>query len=233
MEVGTELHARIDSWEGLSRWERSELGKDLRRLGLSYSEIMELIPVKKSTLATWCREVRLNDEQLRHILERTGSRLGIPRDTNWKRRLQISEIRHDAVAEAAGLISDPLWVAGTALYWAEGYKTGSSLGMANADPAALKLFMAWCRAYHDTQARFRARLNIHADNDEYGARIWWAKALNLGMEDFTKSFVKPDGTGHRKNHLAWGVCAVRMRRSANAFHRTHAWVEFLASHVDN
>ena len=52
MTVGAAFRERIDSWDTLSRWERSELGKDLRRLGLSYGEIMDLIPVKKSTLAT-------------------------------------------------------------------------------------------------------------------------------------------------------------------------------------
>jgi len=54
MELGIEFQARIDEWDRLSRWERCELGKDLRCLGLSYGEIMDLIPVKKSTLATWC-----------------------------------------------------------------------------------------------------------------------------------------------------------------------------------
>jgi hypothetical protein len=62
MEVGSEFQARIAAWETMSRWERSELGKDLRRLGLSYGEIMDLIPVKKSTLATWCREVKLSED---------------------------------------------------------------------------------------------------------------------------------------------------------------------------
>ena len=52
MEVGAGLQETIARWETLSRWERSELGKDLRRLGLSYGEVMGLIPVKKSTLAT-------------------------------------------------------------------------------------------------------------------------------------------------------------------------------------
>ena len=63
MELGSEFRSRIEGWDRLSRWERSELGKDLRRLGLSYGEIMDLIPVKKSTLATWCRDVRLTEEQ--------------------------------------------------------------------------------------------------------------------------------------------------------------------------
>ena len=63
MELGNEFRARIEEWDGLSRWERSELGKDVRRVGLSYGEIMDLIPVKKSTLATWFRDVRLTQEQ--------------------------------------------------------------------------------------------------------------------------------------------------------------------------
>jgi hypothetical protein len=233
MGVEPELVARIADWDRSSRWERSELGKDLRRLGLSYREIMDLIPVKKSTLATWCREVRLSDEHYAAIKERTRSQEGIPRDTNRKRRSQISAIRTQALSEATMLVHEPLWTAGTALYWGEGYKTQSTLGMANADPAALRLFMSWTRYYHDEHAQFRARLNIHADNDEPWARGWWQSALDLDSADFTKSFIKPDGTGHRKNHLAHGVCAVRMRRSADAFHRTSAWVEFLTGLLGN
>lgn len=232
MTVGAAFRERIDSWDTLSRWERSVLGKDLRRLGLSYGEIMDLIPVKKSTLATWCREVKLSDEQYQAIQERTGSREGIPRDTNRKRREEIGRIRNHARRHVSRLMEDPLWVAGTVLYWAEGFKTQSSLGMANADPAALRLFMAWTRLYHNQNAEFRARLNIHADNNEQWARSWWAEALGLKMTDFTKSFVKPDGTGHRKNHLPQGVCAVRLRRSAGAFHRSMAWIEFLADRLD-
>ena len=70
MEVGTEFHDRIASWDYMSRWERSELGKDLRRLGLSYGEITDLISVKKSTLATWCRDVRLTEDQSAAIKSR-------------------------------------------------------------------------------------------------------------------------------------------------------------------
>jgi hypothetical protein len=194
---------------------------------------MDLIPVKKSTLATWCREVKLSHEQYLAIKERTGSQEGVPRDTNRKRRDTINGIRRDAMTQAIVLVHEPLWTAGTALYWGEGYKTQSTLGMANAEPAALRLFMNWARCYHSEAAEFRARLNIHANNDEPRARQWWERQLGLGPEDFTRSFVKPDGTGHRKNHLAYGVCAVRMRRSADAFHRTIAWVEFLADRLGN
>ena len=81
MELGSEFRSRIEEWDRLSRWERSELGMDLSRLGLSYGEIMNLIPVKKSTLATWCREVRLTEEQWAAIKSRRPPIPGIPRDT--------------------------------------------------------------------------------------------------------------------------------------------------------
>jgi hypothetical protein len=60
MEVGTGPRGRIDSCDSLSQWERSDLGKDMRRLGLSYGEIMDLIPIRKSTMATWCRGVKVS-----------------------------------------------------------------------------------------------------------------------------------------------------------------------------
>ncbi|MGA7227434.1 MAG: hypothetical protein WBZ40_13145 [Acidimicrobiia bacterium] len=231
MEVGKDLTTRIARWDGLSRWERSELGKDLRRAGLSYGEIMGLVPVKKSTLATWCRDVRLTDEQYGAIKGRTGSQEGIPRDTQRKRHLEIEVIQRDALGAARQLMKDPLWLVGVSLYWGEGFKTQSQLGMANADPYVLRTFIRWATEFHNPQAGFRARLNIHADNDEPSARTWWADQLALPLDDFTKSFVKPDGTGHRKNHLHWGVCLVRMRQSADAFHTTTSWIKFLKKQV--
>jgi hypothetical protein len=141
MWVGTVFRERIDAWERLSRWERSELGKDLRRLGLSYGEIMELIPVKKSTLATWCRDVKPTDKQVEAMRIRTGSIAGIPRDTQRKRPAEIEQIRSRARDQVPTLINEPLWVAGTILYWAEGAKTQRHLSMANSDPRALRLFI--------------------------------------------------------------------------------------------
>jgi transposase len=119
--------------EGLSRWERSEVARDLRRLGLSYGEIRELIDVKKSTLATWCRDIALSESQKQAILERTGSRRGIPVDTQWRRREEVQRLQQEAGEEVARLVLQPGWVAGVVLYWAEGNKTQSNLGLANSD----------------------------------------------------------------------------------------------------
>jgi hypothetical protein len=228
MEVGTEFRVRIAGWEHLSRWERSELGRDLRRLGLSYGEIMDLIPVKKSTLATWCRDLKLTDEQFDAIRKRTGSLEGIPRDTNRKRRAEIEEIRRRARAQVPTLVNDPLWVAGIVLYWAEGAKTRNQLKMANADPRALRLFVRWIRSYVDPDAAFSLHLHLHEGNNEPAAREYWRAQTGLDTSNFYRTFIKPKGTGHRKNHLPHGVCTVKVRRCADAWQRSMAWVECLA-----
>jgi hypothetical protein len=229
MEVGAELKARIAVWSLSSRWERSELGKDLRRTGLSYAEIMDLIPVKKSTLATWCREVRLTDEQYAAIKERTyGSRVGIPVDTNWRRREEIGRIRELARSQVPALINDPLWVAGVILYWAEGAKTSGHLSMANTDPRALRLFIDWIRSYLERDAHFSLHLHLHDGNDEPAAREHWRAETGLMEANFHRTFIKPAGTGHRKNHLVHGICTVKMRRPSNAWNIVMEWIDALS-----
>lgn len=221
---------RVGEWESMSRWERSELGRDLRRAGLSYGEIMELIPVKKSTLATWCRDVRLSDAQIEAIGDRTSQESGEPRDTQWRRWKEIEAIRRDAATQVSDF-RDPLWLAGVTLYWAEGSKTRNQLRLANTDPDALRLFVSWIRAFVDASAQFSIQLHLHEGNDELSAMEYWCGETGLHEANFYKTYIKPKGTGHRKNHLPWGVCTLKVRRCADGWHQTMAWIGELPSHL--
>ena len=87
----------------------------------------------------------------------------------------------------------------------------------NSDHRLLNAFVAWVRRFLITDAEFVCSLNLHADNDEGKAKQCWAERLDIDPIEFTRSFIKPEGTGHRKNHLAEGVCRVRVRRSADAW----------------
>lgn len=231
MELEIDVLERVRTFQTLSRWERSELGMELRRLGLSYGEIMELIPVKKSTLATWCRDIALSDEQWEAIKARTAQEPGIPRDTNRRRRLEIQELRDVARSLVPELSSDPRWVAGLVLYWAEGSKTRNHLGMANTDPRALRLFIQWIRTYVNPQAAFSLALHLHEGNDETAARVHWRAETGLHDANFHKTFIKPKGTGHRKNHLKHGICTVKVRRPADAWNMVMEWIDAYADHL--
>ena len=215
-------------WDRLSRWERAEVGRALRRQGLSYGEIMDRIPVPKGTLAGWCKGIALAPEQARAIRERTGSWKGVPRDTQRKRRAEIQRIRTEAEQQIPLLVREPLWLAGTVMYWAEGGKTQKTLQMTNSDPRVLRLFIKWIATYLVGDPLFVLQLHLHEGNDDHKAKNHWRSELGLPRVSFYKTYIKPRGTGYRKNHLHWGVCNVRLRRSTDAWIRTDGWIAALA-----
>ena len=73
------------------------------------------------------------------------------------------------------------------------------------------------------------KINLHAGNDEPGARAFWREETGLPHADFHRTFVKPEGTGYRKNHLPFGVCQVRVRKCSDHWIRTMAWVDTVAT----
>lgn len=216
-EVPREFLDHAAEWDELHRWERSELGKALRRLGLTYGEIRELIPVPKGTLSNWCREIHLSPGHIEAIRDRSspGSRIGIPVNTQWRRRQGIERIRAEAKVFADENIDDAFFVAGVALCWGEGSKTRSDLSLANADPRALRLFINWVQVFHDPSADLVLKISLRADSNEPAARSYWREATGLASADFHGTFLKPDGTGHRTNHLRHGVFQARVRRCSD------------------
>jgi len=222
------VSAALSRLDRHSRWERAELGRRLRRLGWSYAEIGGVLPAAKATIAGWCRGIELTPEQRDAILARTGSRAGIPTDTQRRRRHDVEAIRAAAAGEVAALVTNPFWVAGTVLYWAEGTKSVRSLRLTNSDPRALRLFCSWVRTFQDSDAELVLALHLHEGNDEGAAREHWRAVLDLPECRFHKTFTKPAGTGQRKNTLPWGVCQVRVARSGDAWHRTMGWIDELS-----
>ncbi len=158
--------------------------------------------------------------------------MGSRRNTQWRRRAEIERIRAEARRYAAAHLADARWAAGTALYWAEGAKTNRLLAITNSDPRLLRAFVRWVRDHHDPGARFVLMLHLHEGNDEPAARRWWVRTLGLPNVEFHKTYVKPAGTGHRKNTLPNGVCRVMMRRGTDAWIRTMEWIDVLADHLE-
>jgi len=101
--------------------------------------------------------------------------------------------------------------------------------MSNSDPTLLRVYIDWVRAFHDPAAEFVLALHLHEGNDERYAQTYWRRALDLPDAEFHKTFIKPAGTGHRKNTLRHGVCRVVVRRSTDAWLRTMGWIEAISN----
>ena len=228
-DIPDDLIATAAIWDQLHRQERRRLGIELRRPGLTFREIREVIPVPKSTLQGWVRDVRLSSEQIDAIRLRAGRR-GIPVDTQWRRRLAVSDIRSTARSFAEDHLDDQLFVAGTVMYWAEGAKTRNFVDLANSDPNALRLFIKWARRYLGCR-EFHLALHLHAGNDEAAAKDYWRRALGEPDATFGKTYVKPTRPGHRNNRLVHGICRVRTRNAADNWHRVMVFIDVVAHHL--
>lgn len=213
----------------MRRWERRELGRELRVAGLSYREIAQIIPVAKGTLSLWCRDLELTPDQ-RERLRSLRPDAEVRRSVGMKRR-QLALQRHEALRhagrlEAARLARDPAWIAGTVAYWAEGAKRSNALLFSNSDPGLIILFLRWGSEFLEiAPERYSARMHLHRGQDEEERLLFWSAKTGLRAGQFGRAFIKPEGTGHRKNVLYNGTLLVRVRTSADLLHRVEGWID--------
>ncbi|HVL82021.1 MAG TPA: hypothetical protein VM840_10570 [Actinomycetota bacterium] len=221
----------VARWGELKRWERREIGRELRRMGLSYSEISRLVPVTKGTLSGWCRDLELGAEARARLAglrrpREIDAQLGQRR--REQNRTRVQRLRREATQEAAGWTSDPLWVAGVVAYWGEGTKAGHAVAFSNSDPHLARLFMTWSRRYlHLTDDRYRVQLHLHSGQDVDACMTHWGSVLSVPRASFTRPFIKSEGTGHRKKVIYMGTALVRVTRSGDLLHKVLGWIDAL------
>ena len=215
----------------LKRWQQKDLVQSLRRQGLSYREIFSRVPFSfsKSTVSRWCKDIELTPEQLDRLdrLYQEGSyraRLLGPKTTQRRRAAEVEAIKTKARAEVAELRKNELWLAGLMLYWAEGTKS-QDIGFSNSDPNIIRLAMKWFRdVCRIPEEKFRVCLHRHSGQDETAMRIFWSEVTQLPLAQFRKSYVKQEGSGHRKKLLYRGTVQIRIP-DRNTFHKIQGWIE--------
>ena len=223
-----EMVDKIRNWDSLKRWERREIGQMLRRMGLGYTEIRALIPVAKGTLSGWCRDIEFTPEQRARLFGPRGRRQETGALLRRRAVDRANVIRAAAREEAASLGGDPFWVAGSVAYWAEGDKRSKEVKFSNSDPGMIKLFIAWARRFLDVDLdRLTIMLHLHSGQDEEERIAYWSEQTGFARHQFRKSFIKPEGTGHRKNVLYNGTAQIRVRRSTDLMHRVRGWLDAL------
>ena len=175
------------------KWEIKEEVMDLRRSGLSYGEIRAKIPLAKSTVSRWCKDITLTKQQIARL-------------------------------EASLLLKDRFWIAGLMLYWAEGHKS-KKVGVSNSDPNIIEFMMEWLRRYCNADnSRFKPFLNLHSGQNENEIKEFWSRIIKLPKEQFGKSYIKKEGTGHRKNILYQGTLRIDVCNS-NLLYKILGWID--------
>lgn len=175
----------------------------LRRKGYTYSEIRNQIPrLPKGTLSGWCGEIILTEKQERAIITRATDRLERARIAAGKtKRKQRAEregnIHNAALTEFYKKKSDPLFMMGIILYWAEGSKTGESFQFMNSDSRLVLLMVRWLMSVCSIPKEFiKIRLYAHKIYAHEEPEKYWQTVLSfLPKENFKKTVYKK--TPHR------------------------------------
>lgn len=205
------------------------LARELRKKGLSFSEIIEKIPkLSKSTLNGWLKDIELSQKQKNRLLARirTGADKGRLKGAfaNHQKRIEITKsIISVSRVEAQEKIADPFFITGVMLYWAEGDKTQERVGFTNADPMMIRFMMKWFRKICNVpESKFRIYLSIMTLHDQNESEKYWSQITGIPLARFNKTHIKPTLLRGRRNPSYMGTCRIVIS-DKNLFRRITGW----------
>ena len=165
---------------------------DLYRTGLSMMMVSEKLDIPHSTVSYYLKK--------KNIARRNPSEAGYLSHLHRFGRKSY-KVRDKLTPE-----EENLRIAGTMLYWAEGYKKNntSAVAFSNSDPEMIKVFLKFLRIICNVQEkRLRALLFLFKDQDEELFRRYWSKITNIPINQFNMSYIRNSrsdiGTYKRKS----------------------------------
>lgn len=185
----------------------------MRKSGMSYSQIRKKVPVSKSTLSKWLQDLPLSSTRMKELRDNNPQRIERFRETMRKKREERIMIQKEAVRRDLGKISKrELFIAGFFLFWGEGSKGRSSMvAFANTDPIMIKCFLDWIIAIGGDRNQVRFVLHLYKDMDINKELRFWSKALSFPLSAFTKPYIKQSHLSEitYRNGFGHGTCNVR------------------------
>ena len=219
----------------------------MRLQGKSYGQINALLKVPKSTLSDWFATLEISDKALQIIRKRSYQKSTESLIRRNKLQTHLAEqrarsLRTNAKKEIKSLSNKELFLVGTALYWAEGYKrpvvingkvkTRHSVSITNADPNLIKIFLRFLREICKVpEEKITAGLRIYEHQNANYLLDFWSKATNIPPSKFQKFYygVSKSSLGKRPfNILPYGTIQIRVNNT-ELYHRIMGWIDGLAA----
>lgn len=214
----------------------------LRKAGKTYTDILRVIPVAKSTLAIWLKDAKLSKPENQKFTE--AKRLASLRGGQAKKKQRI-ERRQNIILKAKSEINNlskrDLFLIGVVLYWAEGskekdYNPGSPLRFANSDPYMIKLFLNWLKEAGIIKERINFDIYLHDNNKYRTSEVikYWSRHTNFSEQFFRVYFKKNIPSTKRKNIYPdeyFGLVRIYVKESSDLVRKISGWVEGIIEHL--
>ncbi|PIR05964.1 MAG: hypothetical protein COZ30_00800 [Candidatus Nealsonbacteria bacterium CG_4_10_14_3_um_filter_36_16] len=204
--------------------------RNLRKRGLSIGRIEELLKVSRSSVSLWVRDIKLTKKQLEklYLNKNTGRLKGsiIAAMNKIKTREELTEkLMKEGKKEIGRLFKRDKFIAGVAMYFAEGAKGDKNVSFSNTDPKAIKFMADWLRYFCNVpDKKIRASLYIHDNLNERRSRQFWSKLIRIPLDQFGKSYiVKNNPHRLRKIKHIYGVLKITVS-NANLHRKIMGWI---------
>lgn len=209
----------------------------LRGIGLSYSEILQEIPVAKSTLSLWLQSVSLSKKQVQRLTEKKSEAIQRGWQSRKNERIKKTiEIRHKANLEIPRINKKDLFFMGIMLYWAEGAKqraNGISQGVcfSNSDPLMIKVFLKWlriCLKIPDNDISFDIYIHENHKDQNTQVKTYWSSVTGFSNGKFDKIYYKKHKLKTNRYNIGssyYGLLRIRVKRSTDLNRKISGWIE--------
>jgi transcriptional regulator with XRE-family HTH domain len=210
--------------------------RELRLQGWTYDRIEAELGCSRSSVSLWVRDLpkpepRYTPEEQRELMQAGLLRLRSAQDVERGRV-------KDAAAEEVGDLSDrDLFMAGVALYWAEGqkskpYQRREVVNFVNSDPAVIQVFLAWLDLLGVARERLTFRVMIHESADVTSAEQYWADLVEINVSALQRTTLKkhnPKTVRKNTGDDYHGCLVVRVLQGAELYCRIEGWWRAIAA----
>ncbi|MEI6191189.1 MAG: helix-turn-helix domain-containing protein [bacterium] len=188
---------------------------ELRKKGMSYSQIKAELGISKGTLNGWLYDMPLSDKRIRELRDFSPMRIEKCRNTKMKKRQsRLDSVYQKALLDIGKLSKRDIFLAGLFLYWGEGSKTSKyCTALTNTDPVMVKFFIKWVTTcFNIKKTDLDILLHLYEDMNIKKATKFWSKELDIPLSQFKKPYIKTSklsGLSY-KNGFGKGTCNVRI-----------------------
>ena len=208
----------------------------LRKKGYTYKEILTVVPVAKSSLSLWLKDLPLTKNEKNALKHRKNSQIsrGRIKVAGILRSQRLAREQDQLVAAKKIFVkqqNNQLFLTGIALYWAEGGKRTDQWQFTNSDVAMQKVMIAWlhkCIGIRSEDIRFR--LYIHKSYQSEDCEQWWAEQLRVSRENFLQTVIKPNEALVKKRPDYKGCLRLEVRRSKALLNQMRFWQNMLVEY---
>ncbi|MFD0168816.1 hypothetical protein ACFVJH_32440 [Streptomyces decoyicus] len=206
-----------------------ERARELRKEGRTYDEIQVELGCSKSSISLWVRDLpkpppRTPEEA--SAIARRGWETTLKRRDEERQRTKA-----DAKQEIGALSDRELFIAGVALYWAEGtkdkpYTRREGVTFVNSDPSVIQLYLAWLNLLGVEPERVGYRVMIHHTADVAAAEHHWAGLVGVAPAALQKTTLKkhsPKTVRKNAGDAYYGCLVIRVLQSADLYRRIEGW----------